>query len=463
MSNTSSSIFTREGALFYPVLHFGLNTMSEVTASFMGRPIISRHKRLAFARPAAHAVACTLTDIPITISLISLFEIVYYFMVSFVMDAGAFFTQWFIMIIITLCMTSFFRMVGSWCKHFGFASQISGWCTMVMMVYAGYLIPVPSMHPWFRWIAYINPITYAYGALMGIEVGGRIMECVEPQFVPFGASYTDEAFRSCSLPGSSPGSSTVSGASYMASEFGSSTQVNHIWRNIGIVIAFWVFFSIIAALGFESNLASGAGSMVLYDRRSRQQELAATGDVEKGAATTTTVALSEKQEDKRLRAGQTIFTFRDISYFVHHMGKQKQLLQGVSGYVKPGKLVALMGSSGAGKTTLMDVLAQRKDSGRIDGMIMVNGKPQGVSFQRTTGYCEQNDVHEPTSTVREALLFSARLRQNHDTPDAEKVEYVEHIMDLLELTPLQNAIIGSKCCLSLSLLVLTSRLFFSFP
>ena len=50
---------------------------------------------------------------------------------------------------------------------------------------------------------------------------------------------------------------------------------------------------------------------------------------------------------------------------------KKQLLQQVSGYIKPGQLVALMGSSGAGKTTLMDVLAQRKDSGRIQGSIMV--------------------------------------------------------------------------------------------
>lgn len=73
----------------------------------------------------------------------------------------------------------------------------------------------------------------------------------------------------------------------------------------------------------------------------------------------------------------------------------------------------------------------------------VNGQPQGISFQRTTGYCEQNDVHEPTSTVLESLLFSARLRQSFDTPDEEKVRYVYSIMDLLELSSLQHAIVGS--------------------
>jgi len=92
----------------------------------------------------------------------------------------------------------------------------------------------------------------------------------------------------------------------------------------------------------------------------------------------------------------------------------------------------------------MDVLAQRKDSGRVEGSILVDGKPQNISFQRTTGYCEQNDVHEATATVRESLLFSARLRQNFELPDHEKVEYVEKIMDLLELTEIQSALIGSK-------------------
>lgn len=92
----------------------------------------------------------------------------------------------------------------------------------------------------------------------------------------------------------------------------------------------------------------------------------------------------------------------------------------------------------------MDVLSQRKDSGRIEGSILVDGLPQSVSFQRTTGYCEQNDVHEATATVRESLLFSARLRQNYEVPDVEKVEYVETIIDLLELVDIQDALVGSK-------------------
>jgi ATP-binding cassette subfamily G (WHITE) protein 2 (SNQ2) len=90
------------------------------------------------------------------------------------------------------------------------------------------------------------------------------------------------------------------------------------------------------------------------------------------------------------------------------------------------------------------VLAQRKDSGEIYGSILIDGRPQGISFQRTTGYCEQMDVHEPTATVREALVFSALLRQPAHVPREEKLAYVDHIIDLLELRDISDALIGGR-------------------
>lgn len=94
--------------------------------------------------------------------------------------------------------------------------------------------------------------------------------------------------------------------------------------------------------------------------------------------------------------------------------------------------------------SLLDVLAQRKDSGEILGSVLIDGRPQGISFQRTTGYCEQMDVHEATSTVKEALIFSALLRQPSTMPYEEKIAYVEHIIDLLELEDISDALIGGE-------------------
>jgi len=101
-----------------------------------------------------------------------------------------------------------------------------------------------------------------------------------------------------------------------------------------------------------------------------------------------------------------------------------------------------MGASGAGKTTLLDVLAQRKSDGEIKGEVLINGQPLSVSFQRTTGYCEQLDVHLPQATVREALEFSALLRQPRSLSDKDKVAYVDVIIDLLELHDIEDALVG---------------------
>ena len=92
-----------------------------------------------------------------------------------------------------------------------------------------------------------------------------------------------------------------------------------------------------------------------------------------------------------------------------------ELLKGVSGSFRPGVLTALMGVSGAGKTTLMDVLAGRKTGGYIEGGISISGYPKKQeTFARISGYCEQNDIHSPQVTVYESLLFSAWLRLPKD-------------------------------------------------
>jgi len=111
----------------------------------------------------------------------------------------------------------------------------------------------------------------------------------------------------------------------------------------------------------------------------------------------------------------------------------------------------------------VDVLASRKNIGVISGEKLIDGMPPGTDFQRGTSYAEQLDVvstsnkmhneriifnlwfqHESQTSVREALRFSADLRQPYSTPQAEKYAYVEEIIALLEMEDIADAIIGDQ-------------------
>jgi ATP-binding cassette, subfamily G (WHITE), member 2, PDR len=103
----------------------------------------------------------------------------------------------------------------------------------------------------------------------------------------------------------------------------------------------------------------------------------------------------------------------------------------------------MKGVTGAGKTALLDVLAQRTSTGLVSGDIFVNGHPRNSSFQRHAGYVQQDDIHLPTSTVREALQFSALLRQPASVSKDEKLAYTEDIIQLLNMGHYADAIIGA--------------------
>ena len=105
-------------------------------------------------------------------------------------------------------------------------------------------------------------------------------------------------------------------------------------------------------------------------------------------------------------------------------------------------LISYQGVSGAGKTTLLDVLATRATIGVVSGEALVDGRPRDASFQRKTGYVQQQDLHLETSTVREALQFSALLRQPASTTKQEKLGYVEEVIKLLDMETYAGAIVG---------------------
>lgn len=80
--------------------------------------------------------------------------------------------------------------------------------------------------------------------------------------------------------------------------------------------------------------------------------------------------------------------------------------------------------------------------GVVTGQMLVDGRQRDIGFQRKTGYVQQQDLHLATSTVREALTFSAVLRQPQSTPHAEKVAYVDEVIKVLEMEEYADAVVG---------------------
>lgn len=123
-------------------------------------------------------------------------------------------------------------------------------------------------------------------------------------------------------------------------------------------------------------------------------------------------------------------------------GDTRRILDHVDGWVKPGTLTALMGASGAGKTTLLDCLASRVTTGTITGDMFINGYLRDASFARSIGYCQQQDLHLQTATVRESLRFAAYLRQPASVSIQDKNKYVDEVIKILEMEKYADAVVG---------------------
>lgn len=80
--------------------------------------------------------------------------------------------------------------------------------------------------------------------------------------------------------------------------------------------------------------------------------------------------------------------------------------------------------------------------GVVTGQMFVDGRERDTGFQRKTGYVQQQDLHLATSTVREALSFSAILRQPKAISREEKLAYVDEVIKVLEMEAYADAVVG---------------------
>jgi ATP-binding cassette, subfamily G (WHITE), member 2, SNQ2 len=196
--------------------------------------------------------------------------------------------------------------------------------------------------------------------MMASEFSGLNLACSPASVIPQGPGFEDVNYQSCAIAGSVSGSLAVYGDDYIAAQFG--YYYSHIWRNFGILLLFSVVFILFAAVFsevLEWNL--GGGGALHYKKMSstlkRQpqsgiDEEEKQVDIDSRRPSYSNFTLDNNSGVQvNLETSTSTFTWEDLTYTIPYDGSSKVLLNKVSGYCAPGKMTALVGSSGAGKTT----------------------------------------------------------------------------------------------------------------
>ncbi|KFG85368.1 ABC-transporter [Metarhizium anisopliae] len=445
---TTASFFQRGALLFVAILANAFSSALEILTQYAQRPIVEKHNRYGFHHPSAEAFSSVIVDMPYKIMNSVFYNVILYFMTNLNRTPGAFFFFFFVSFLMVLAMSGIFRSIASLSRTLSQAMVPASVLILALVIFTGFVIPVDYMLGWCRWINYLDPVAYGFEALMINEFSGRQFKC--NSFVPSAdvAGYEDIAGsnRACSAVGSVIGQDFVDGDAYINTLYKYSH--GHKWRNVGILIAFILFNHVVYLLATEYiSEKKSKGEVLVFRRGQLPPASPQKGDVEgrnsSPARVTEKSGQSVPKDGGAIQASTSVFHWSNVCYDVKIKGEPRRILDHVDGWVKPGTLTALMGVSGAGKTTLLDCLADRISMGVITGEMLIDGKLRDSSFQRKTGYVQQQDLHLETTTVREALEFSALLRQPAATPRAEKLAYVDEVIKLLDMQPYADAIVGT--------------------
>ncbi|KAK6345067.1 hypothetical protein TWF718_007006 [Orbilia javanica] len=446
LPQTTASLYPRGVVLFMMILLNAFSSLIEIISLYAKRAIVEKHNRYALYHPSAEALSSFVMDLPYKITNGLITNIILYFTTGLRREAGPFFFFFLISFTMTLAISTFFRFFASVTKTVDQAMAPSSIIIIALVLYTGFAIPVQYMKGWASWIRWINPISYGFESAMVNEFHGQDYLC--STYIPSGPAYdgVNPEQKTCASKGSFPGLDVVSGTAYIQTTFG--FQENHKWRNFGILIVFTVGLMMCHLLTSELVSSERSKGEVKVFKRGKMQRERAKREHEDEEAGRSVPPYRYQEHDDSSGSPQpstkqsSIFHWEDVCYEVQIKGEPRVILDHVDGWIKPGTLTALMGVSGAGKTTLLDVLASRTTVGVISGNMFVDGRERDGSFQRKTGYVQQQDLHLHSSTVREALEFSALLRQPPHYSNEEKIAYVDYVIDLLGMTHYADAVVG---------------------
>ncbi|KAK1662280.1 hypothetical protein QYE76_050439 [Lolium multiflorum] len=421
------------GALYFAIVMILFNGFTEVSMLVTKLPVLYKHRDLHFYPPWAYTLPSWLLSIPTSLIESGMWTLVTYYVVGYDPQFTRFLGQFLLLFFLHQTSLALFRVMASLGRNMIVANTFGSFALLVVMILGGFIITKESIPAWWIWGYWVSPMMYAQNAISVNEFHGHSWS------KPF-------ADTNITL-----GEAVLTG-------YGLFKEKYWFWIGVGALLGYTVvlnalftlFLTILNPIG---NIQAVVSKDAIRHRDSRRKSDRVALELRSYLHSTSLNGLKLKEQKGMVLPFQPLsMCFKNINYYVdvpEELKKQGiaedrlQLLVDVTGAFRPGVLTALVGVSGAGKTTLMDVLAGRKTGGLIEGSITISGYPKNQeTFTRISGYCEQNDVHSPCLTVIESLLYSACLRLPSHVNDDTQRAFVEEVMELVELNPLSGALVG---------------------
>ncbi|KAG5515725.1 hypothetical protein RHGRI_036688 [Rhododendron griersonianum] len=407
------------GALFFSMINVMFNGMAELAMTVFRLPVFFKQRDSLFYPAWAFGLPIWLLRIPVSFMESGIWVILTYYTIGFAPSASRFFKQFLAFFGVHQMALSLFRCLAAAGRTPVVANTMGMFTLLLVFVLGGFIVSKDDIEPWMIWGYWISPMMYGQNAVAMNE-------------------FLDDRWSAPINGTSQPtvGKTLLDGRGLFVEEY-------MFWVCIAALFGFSFLFNglFIAALTYLSPLGDSKvlleDDQVANNRRQRTSNgeglshflmilftcLRAWTDMAVRNAGGDTSS-SQVARGMVLPFQPLSLAFNHVNYYVDMPAEMKsqgvddnrlQLLRDVSGAFRPGILTALVGVSGAGKTTLMDVLAGRKTGGYIEGSISISGFPKNQeTFARVSGYCEQNDIHSPYVTVYESLLYSAWLRLASD-------------------------------------------------
>ncbi|GKV23295.1 hypothetical protein SLEP1_g33042 [Rubroshorea leprosula] len=327
--------------------------------------VFYKQRDLYFYPAWAYSIPAAILKIPFSLIDAFLWTVLTYYGIGYSPEPQRFFKQVLVLFLLHQVAISLFRVIASIARNPAVAATFGLFSLLVLYLFSGFTIPLESLPTWIKWGFWISPMAYA-------EIGISLNEFLAPRWQKVSSNETL--------------------GHLVLRKQGLNFNQNYYWISVAALIGFWIIFNIAFTFALSYLKSPGRSrATISHDRFTYLKAIEDSTNANQEKEPQSTHPLKAVTETKTtgmvLPFEPKTLTFENVQYFVDtpkkvreqgFLQKRLQLLQDITGTFRPGILTALMGVSGAGKTTLMDVLCGRKTGGYIEGEIKIGGYPKDL-------------------------------------------------------------------------------------